>query len=60
VVQHIKHNATNLFYGRGEVFIRKGLEAGFSAKRIEIIWAKNGMLEVYLNVAEFVTGIVRE
>jgi len=43
--------AKNVFLWHGRSFIRKGLEAYFTIL-IEIIWDKERILEVYLNVAE--------
>jgi monofunctional biosynthetic peptidoglycan transglycosylase len=43
--------AKNVFLWHGRSFIRKGLEAYFTIL-IEIIWGKERILEVYLNVAE--------
>jgi monofunctional biosynthetic peptidoglycan transglycosylase len=43
--------AKNVFLWHGRSFIRKGLEAYFTVL-IEIIWGKQRILEVYLNVAE--------
>jgi monofunctional biosynthetic peptidoglycan transglycosylase len=43
--------AKNVFLWHGRSFIRKGLEAYFTIL-IEIVWGKERILEVYLNVAE--------
>jgi monofunctional biosynthetic peptidoglycan transglycosylase len=43
--------AKNVFLWHGRSFIRKGLEAYFTIL-IELIWDKERILEVYLNVAE--------
>ncbi|SKB44224.1 monofunctional biosynthetic peptidoglycan transglycosylase [Dyadobacter psychrophilus] len=43
--------AKNVFLWHGRSFIRKGLEAYFTVL-IEVIWDKERILEVYLNVAE--------
>ena len=43
--------AKNVFLWHGRSFIRKGLEAYFTIL-IEVIWDKERILEVYLNVAE--------
>ena len=43
--------AKNVFLWHGRSFIRKGLEAYFTVL-IEIVWGKERILEVYLNVAE--------
>lgn len=44
--------AKNLFLWKGRSYVRKGLEAWFTVL-IELIWSKQRILEVYLNVAEF-------
>ena len=44
--------AKNLFLTPSKSFIRKGLEAWFTLL-IEILWSKERILVVYLNVAEF-------
>jgi monofunctional biosynthetic peptidoglycan transglycosylase len=48
--------AKNLFLWPGRSFIRKGLEAYFTVL-IELLWSKQRILEVYLNIAEFGKGI---
>ena len=48
--------AKNLFLWRGRSFLRKGLEAYFTLL-IELMWPKQRILEVYLNVAEFGDGV---
>jgi monofunctional biosynthetic peptidoglycan transglycosylase len=48
--------AKNLFLWPGRSFIRKGLEAYFTVL-VELLWSKQRILEVYLNVAEFGKGI---
>jgi len=48
--------AKNLFLWNGRSFIRKGFEAWFTAL-IELMWPKQRILEVYVNVAEFGDGI---
>lgn len=48
--------AKNLFLWSGQSFVRKGIEAYF-AFLIELLWPKQRILEVYLNVAEFGPGI---
>jgi monofunctional biosynthetic peptidoglycan transglycosylase len=48
--------AKNLFLWSGRSWLRKGLEAWFTAL-IELMWPKSRILEVYLNVAEFGDGI---
>ena len=51
-----QQTAKNLFLWGGRSFVRKGLEAYFTAL-IELTWPKRRILEVYLNVAEFGNGI---
>lgn len=46
----------NLFLWPGQSWVRKGLEAYFTVL-IETLWPKRRILEVYLNVAEFGTGV---
>ena len=48
--------AKNLFLWPGPSFVRKGLEA-YLTMLIELLWPKQRILEVYLNVAEFGPGI---
>lgn len=48
--------AKNVFLWHGRTYLRKGLEAGFTGL-IELIWSKERIIEVYLNVAEFDTGV---
>jgi monofunctional biosynthetic peptidoglycan transglycosylase len=48
--------AKNLFLWNGRSWVRKGLEAYFTVL-IELLWPKQRILEVYLNVAEFGPGI---
>jgi monofunctional biosynthetic peptidoglycan transglycosylase len=48
--------AKNVFLWQGRSLFRKGLEAYF-ALLIELLWTKERILEVYLNVAEFGPGI---
>jgi monofunctional biosynthetic peptidoglycan transglycosylase len=43
--------AKNVFLWNGRSYVRKGLEAYFTVL-IELIWGKERILEVYLNVAE--------
>ncbi len=47
--------AKNLFLWSGRSFVRKGLEAGLTVL-IELMWSKQRILEVYLNIAEFGDG----
>jgi len=44
--------AKNLFLWNGRSLVRKGLEAYF-ALVIELLWPKERILEMYLNIAEF-------
>jgi len=48
--------AKNVFLWHGRSWLRKGLEAGFTLL-IEAVWTKRRILEVYLNTAEFGTGV---
>ncbi len=48
--------AKNLFLWPGRSFLRKGLEAYFTVL-IEWLWPKQRILEVYLNIAEFGSGV---
>lgn len=48
--------AKNLFLWPGRSYVRKGLEAYF-AILLELLWSKNRILEVYLNIVEFANGI---
>lgn len=43
--------AKNLFLWEGRSFIRKGLEAYFTLL-IELLWSKERIIEVYMNIAE--------
>jgi monofunctional glycosyltransferase len=46
----------NVFLWQGRSWLRKGLEAALTPL-VELIWSKQRILEVYLNVAEFDTGV---
>lgn len=48
--------AKNLFLWPGRSWLRKGLEAGLTVM-IEALWPKRRILEVYLNIAEFDSGV---
>lgn len=48
--------AKNVFLWHGRTMTRKALESGFTLL-IEGMWPKRRILEVYLNVAEFDTGV---
>lgn len=47
--------AKNLFLWSGQSFLRKGIEAYFTVL-IELLWPKQRILEMYLNIAEFGDG----
>lgn len=47
--------AKNLFLWNGRSFVRKGFEAYFTVL-IELLWPKQRIIEVYLNIAEFGDG----
>ncbi len=51
-----QQTAKNLFLWNGRSFVRKGLEAYFTAL-IELTWPKRRILEVYMNIAELGNGI---
>lgn len=51
-----QQTAKNLFLWTGRSWIRKGLEAWFTLL-IEILWPKERILEVYLNIVEWDSGI---
>jgi monofunctional biosynthetic peptidoglycan transglycosylase len=51
-----QQTAKNLFLYSERNFLRKGLEAGFTAL-MELLWPKRRILEVYLNIAQFGEGI---
>jgi monofunctional glycosyltransferase len=48
--------AKNLFLWNGGGYARKGLEAWFTVL-IELLWPKERILEVYLNIAQFGRGV---
>jgi monofunctional glycosyltransferase len=48
--------AKNLFLWPGRTYVRKGFEVYFTFW-IELLWPKERILEVYLNIAEFGDGI---
>lgn len=48
--------AKNLFLWPGQSWVRKGFEVYFTLL-IEVLWPKQRILEVYLNVAEFGKGV---
>lgn len=51
-----QQTAKNVFLWPGRGWIRKGLEAGYTAL-IEALWSKRRIVEVYLNVAEMGPGV---
>jgi monofunctional biosynthetic peptidoglycan transglycosylase len=51
-----QQTAKNVFLWQGRSWIRKGLEVYFTAM-IELVWGKQRILEVYLNIAEMGEGI---
>ncbi len=51
-----QQTAKNVFLWPGRTYVRKGLEAWFTIL-IELIWTKERILEVYLNVAEMGKGV---
>lgn len=48
--------AKNVFLWQGKSYIRKGLEAYFTFL-IELIWSKERIMEVYLNIIEMGNGV---
>ncbi len=48
--------AKNLFLWPGKSMLRKGIEAYFTTV-IELLWDKNRILEIYMNIAEFGEGV---
>ncbi|NBO21171.1 MAG: monofunctional biosynthetic peptidoglycan transglycosylase, partial [Rhodobacteraceae bacterium] len=48
--------AKNVFLWQGRSWLRKALEAALTPA-VELVWTKQRILEVYLNVAEFGDGI---
>jgi monofunctional glycosyltransferase len=48
--------AKNLFLWNGASYVRKGIEAWFTVL-IEVMWPKERILEVYLNIAQFGRGV---
>lgn len=51
-----QQTAKNVFLWSGRNYVRKGLEAWFTVL-IELLWTKERILEVYLNVAEMGKGV---
>jgi monofunctional biosynthetic peptidoglycan transglycosylase len=46
----------NVFLWQGRSWLRKAMEAALTPA-VELVWSKRRVLEVYLNVAEFGTGV---
>ncbi len=51
-----QQTAKNLFLWEGRNWFRKGLEAGL-ALLLELLWDKQRILEIYLNIVEFGPGV---
>ncbi|MCM5703892.1 monofunctional biosynthetic peptidoglycan transglycosylase [Larsenimonas salina] len=51
-----QQTARNLFLWTGRSWVRKGLEVWFTGL-IELLWPKQRILEVYLNIAEWDAGV---
>lgn len=51
-----QQTAKNLFLWSGRSWVRKGLEAWYTAL-IELMWPKARIIEVYVNIAEFGDGV---
>ena len=51
-----QQTAKNAFLWQGRSYVRKGLEAYFTLL-IELLWSKERIMEVYLNIAEMGNGI---
>ncbi|MFI2810909.1 monofunctional biosynthetic peptidoglycan transglycosylase [Microbulbifer sp. JSM ZJ756] len=51
-----QQTAKNLFLWNGRSYVRKALEAWFTVL-MEVLWPKERILEVYLNIAEFGEGV---
>lgn len=51
-----QQTAKNLFLWPGQSYIRKGIETYF-ALLLELLWSKERILEMYLNIVEFGDGI---
>ncbi|OZB19755.1 MAG: monofunctional biosynthetic peptidoglycan transglycosylase [Marinobacter sp. 34-60-7] len=51
-----QQTAKNLFLWNDRSFVRKAIEAGL-ALTLDLLWPKERILEVYLNIAEFGPGI---
>jgi len=51
-----QQTAKNLFLWTGRDWVRKGFEAWFTVL-LEVLWPKERILEVYLNIVEFDSGV---
>ncbi len=51
-----QQTSKNVFLWQGRSWVRKGLEAGFTVM-VELLWPKQRIVEVYLNIAEFDEGV---
>ena len=51
-----QQTAKNLFLWQGRSYVRKGIEAWFTLL-MELLWPKQRILEIYLNIAEFGPGV---
>ena len=51
-----QQTAKNLYLWHGQSWLRKGLEVPVTLS-LELLWSKQRILEVYLNIAEFGNGI---
>lgn len=51
-----QQTAKNLYLWHGQSWLRKGLEVPVTMS-LELLWSKQRILEVYLNIAEFGNGI---
>jgi len=51
-----QQTAKNLFLWNGRSYLRKGIEVWFTLL-LEVLWPKERILEVYLNIAEFGEGV---
>jgi monofunctional biosynthetic peptidoglycan transglycosylase len=51
-----QQTAKNVFLWPGRTYLRKGLEAWFTLL-MEVLWSKERILEVYMNVAEMGQGV---
>ncbi|MGY1424094.1 monofunctional biosynthetic peptidoglycan transglycosylase [Lysobacter sp. A289] len=51
-----QQTAKNLFLWSGRSWVRKGMEAWYTAL-MELMWPKSRIIEVYVNIAEFGDGV---